>query len=279
MLHGEDEDDDKTVDFDSTTPSPTSDIQIITIEDTPAKSGSKSRKRIGEDKDVETNKKKNGTSSTKRRKSNSNVPPSMVTPDKAECDDKIIAEELDKTKFDPHSVIAHEDALKLLSEYYGLTREGIFFFFPFQEKPVATSLLGLRKELCENGLPKSIQPLSKDEKINIARWVRYHIVSGLTDGQCVSSLTYEKCKFMKFWCFLDKNFGCEYKNRKYYVPTSPDRTEIKIFEETRDVDRHFARFGLQCIPDDVPEDMMSRNFRLEMELFFATPSFDVLNTL
>ena len=77
---------------------------------------------------------------------------------------------------------------------------------------------------------------------------------------------------------LRDNFGCSYSNRKYKVPLTPNGEEIQTFESDSDVDRHFARFGIQCIPDN-PVDKLSQKDRLSIELFFAIPSFNVLNTL
>jgi hypothetical protein len=276
-------------------------VDVITIDDTPAKAGGNSneKKRRGEDKNHGTARKKKKkkkvlakqTPASKKKvakqtpKSKSRAPP-MVTPLQASSGDKDIAEYLDKAWSTPHGVMKHEDAWKLLEDKFGFTCvDGMFYpppsqDEPVQDKPVASSLMGLRKDLCEKGLPGSSQPLSRDEKIDIARWVRYVHVNGLRDGQFINPNDQGKPigKFMDGWGVLRDNFGCRYSNGKYHVPTSPNGGEIKVFETTSEVDGHFARFGVQCIPDN-PGDKLSQQDRLGIELFFATPSFEVLNTL
>jgi len=301
-----DEDDDKdddtqshdeTVAFDNTLSSPSSNnevsaevsAEVITIEDTPAK-GDEKKKRRGDGKDDGTaskKKKKKVSKQTPKAKSRATLPP-MVTPLPAKSGDKDIAESLDGARFESHRVMKHAAAWKLLEEKFGFTCvDGKFYLPPLKDtsisvddKPVASSLMSLRKDLCEKGLPESIQPLSRDEKIDIGRWVRYAHVKGLKDGQDINpdDLGIQIKRFMHAWVVLRDNFGCSYSNRKYKVPLTPNGEEIQTFESDSDVDRHFAKFGIQCIPDN-PVDTLSQEDRLSIELFFAIPSFNVLNTL
>jgi len=296
-----DEDDDKdddtqshdeTVAFDNTLSSPSSNnevsAEVITIEDTPAKGDEKKKRRgVGKDDGAGSKKKKKKISKqTPKAKSRATLPP-MVTPLPAKSGDEDIAKSLRKARSKFHRVMKHEAAWKLLEEKFGFTCvDGKFYLPPLKDtsisvddKPVASSLMSLRKDLCEKGLPESIQPLSRDEKIDIGRWVRYAHVKGLRDGQDINpdDLGMQIKRFMHAWVVLCDNFGCSYSNKKYNVPLTPNGEEIQTFESDSDVDRHFARFGIQCIPDN-PGDKLSQEDRLSIELFFAIPSFNVLNT-
>ncbi len=262
--------------------------QVNTIEDAPAKSGGKDNKRKGKSKnDGTASKKKKTSKQTPKSKSRGTQPP-MVTPLPSKSGDKEISKHLRVNCFEPHKVMKHEDAWKLLEARYGFSCEDGKYYLPSTFvsndcKPVAASLMGLREDLCEKGLPESIQPLSTDEKIDIARWVRYAHVKGLENGQKIKPDDLRQpTKFMHkaAWPILRDNFGCSYNGGTYNVkvPRTPHGEEIKAFQRTSGVDEHFARFGIQCIPDD-PGDILSREDRLRIELFFATPSFEVLNTL
>ena len=298
----DDEDDDsqshdETVALDGTQSSPSSSNQanveeVITIEDTPAKAGGENKKRKGKDKDDgAVSKKKKITKQTPKTKSSRATAPPMVTPLPADSGDKDIAEYLARSWDSPHRVMEHAEARKLLEDKFGVTCVDDNFYVPSQDMPVASSLMGLRKDLCDKGLPESTQPLSREEKINVARWVRYAHVKELGDGQYIKPegeiwkrISQESQgkpinnKFMVIWVILRNNFGCHYSVNKYSVPTSPNGGEIKVCEGTSEAENHFARFGIKCIPDN-PGDQLSHKDRLSIELFFATPSFNVLNTL
>jgi hypothetical protein len=187
-----------------------------------------------------------------------------------------------------HKLPTNDAAWNILKAKYGISCKDGKFYLPHTSdsenvKPVATSLMGLRKDLCAKGLPESIQPLSEEEKIDIARWVRYTHVKGLEDGQEINPDDLGEhipSKFMDegAWPLLRDKFGCSW-NGTYKVPLTPNGEETKTFETTSGVDGHFARFGIQCIPDDPGDNILSQKARLSIELFFATPSFEVLNTL
>ncbi|KAL7496171.1 hypothetical protein ACHAWT_004439 [Skeletonema menzelii] len=272
------------LDFDTTISSPSSNNQasaeeVITIEDTPENSGGKDKKRKkGGKNDGAASKKKKNSKQAKPHGSQRQT----VTPLPAKSGDKDIAQHLRDTWSTSHRVIKHDDALKLLKEKFGVKCEDGKFYLPgsVDTKPVASSLMGLRKDLCEKGLPESTQPLSREEKIDINRWVRYAHVKGLEDGQEINpdDLGEKITKFMDAWSVLRDNFGCSYSNDIYKVPLTPDGNQVHVFQGTREVDRHFARFGIPCIPND-PGDRLSQKDRLSIELFFSTPrSLEVLNT-
>lgn len=300
--HEEDDDDtsrDDTVAYNGSANQAHDDVDAISIEEdyTPAKAGGNDEKRKGEGDGTTSNRKKffaKQTPASKKKVVPKQTPESksctigVVTPLPANSDDKEISKHLVKARENstPHSVMKHDEAWKLLEEKFGLTCvDGMFYLppsrdQPVEDKPVASSLMGLRKDLCEKGLPGSSQPLSREEKIDIARWVLYAHVNGLRDGQYINPDGQGKPirKFMDGWGVLRDNFGCRYSNGKYSVPTSPNGGDIKVFETTSEVDCHFARFGIQCIPDN-PVEKLSQKDRLSIELFFATPSFETLNIL
>ncbi|KAL7540503.1 hypothetical protein ACHAWF_007711 [Thalassiosira exigua] len=180
-----------------------------------------------------------------------------------------------------YNVLDNATAWQLLEEKFGMKCTDGNYYLHSKVTPIATSLATLRKELCANGLPMSTDLLSDEEKVGIMRWVRYANVSGLTDGQSIdpsNDLGKPMAKFMDCWSILSKNFGCQWSSGKYNVSTKPEGGEKKRFERTVDVDRHFAQFGIQCIPDSVPEETLSKKDRLSIEIYYATPLFNVLNT-
>lgn len=145
--------------------------------------------------------------------------------------------------------------------------EGGKYYLPNQDKPVATSLANLRKDLCINGLPDSTSALTLYEKVDMARWVRYTHVSGLVDGQTINpdeDLGKPIEKLMDGWNILTKHFGCKYSGGVYKVPASPNGTKkTHSFTQTNEVYRHFARFGIQCLLDiDETQEVLNKKDRL-----------------
>jgi hypothetical protein len=264
-------------------------VEVIAIEDTPpAKSGGKGNKRKGKSKDGTgtASKKKKTPKQTPKSKTRGTQPP-MVTPLPTKSSDKDVSNNLRDFHIS-HKLPTNDAAWNILKAKFGISCKDGKFYLPHTSdsedvKPVATSLMGLRKDLCAKGLPESIQPLSEEEKIDIARWVRYTYVKGLEDGQEINPDDLGEhipSKFMDegAWPLLRDKFGCSW-NGTYKVPLTPNGEETKTFETTSGVDGHFARFGIQCIPDDPGDNILSQKARLSIELFFATPSFEVLNTL
>jgi hypothetical protein len=302
-----DEDDEGTVAFDSggsppslsysnqagastssTTSSTNQDsAEVIAIEDTPAKSGGKGNTRKGKSKDGTASKKKKKTSKQTPKSKTRGTQPPMVTPLPTKSSDKDVSNILRDFHIS-HKLPTNDAAWNILEAKFGIVCEDGKFYLPHTSdsrdvKPVATSLMGLRKDLCAKGLPESIQPLSEEEKIDIARWVRYTHVKWLEDGQEINPDDLGEhipSKFMDegAWPLLRDKFSCSW-NGTYKVPLTPSGEETKTFETTSGVDGHFARFGIQCIPDDPDDNILSRKARLSIELYFATPSFEVLNTL
>jgi hypothetical protein len=272
------------LDLDNTMPSPSSNNQSSAAEVMPGSSGGKDKKRKSEGKnDGNVSKKK--TPKGKSRESQ----PSVVTPPHPKAKrDKVIAKILYKSLIElyepgskPLRIITHEEALNLLKEKFGVICIDGKFFLPQSDKPVAKSLMDLRKDLCEKGLPDNTQPLEEEEIFDIARWVRCVHVKGLEDGQEINPDDLGKPikKFMDAWTIFCNKFGCSWSPGKYKVPLTPDGEEYQVFQKDHDVYRHFAKFGIPCIPDD-PGDRLNQKDRLSIELFFSTPcSLDVLNTL
>ncbi|KAL9187405.1 hypothetical protein ACHAXT_001508 [Thalassiosira profunda] len=179
-----------------------------------------------------------------------------------------------------YTVITDDEAWKLLKSYYRVTLVDGRYYIPSQERPVATTLAGLRKTLCILGLPPSTSELTVQQRVDIARWVRYANVSGLADGQTITpdDLGKHMNKFMDAWGLLRDNFGCHWSPGKYYtVPSSPEGGRM-TFETDGEVQREFAKFGIQCLPDNIPVETLSKKDRLSLELFFATPPLRVVNT-
>lgn len=272
----------------STTSSTNQDsAEVIAIEDTPAKSGGKGNTRKGKSKDGTASKKKKKTSKQTPKSKTRGTQPPMVTPLPTKSSDKDVSNILRDFHIS-HKLPTNDAAWNILEAKFGISCKDGKFYLPHTSdsrdvKPVATSLMGLRKDLCAKGLPESIQPLSEEEKIDIARWVRYTYVKGLEDGQEINPDDLGEhipSKFMDegAWPLLRDKFGCSW-NGTYKVPLTPSGEETKTFETTSGVDGHFARFGIQCIPDDPDDNILSRKARLSIELYFATPSFEVLNTL
>lgn len=270
----------------STTSSTNQDsAEVIAIEDTPAKSGGKGNKRKGKSKVTTASKKK--TSKQTPKSKTRGTQPTMVTPLSTKSSDKDVSNNLRDFHIS-HKLPTNDAAWNILEAKFGISCKDGKFYLPSTSlsedgKPVATSLMGLRKDLCAKGLPESIQPLSEEEKIDIARWVRYAHVKLLEDGQEINPDDLGEhipSKFMDegAWPLLRDKFGCSW-NGTYKVPLTPNGEETKTFETTSGVDGHFARFGIQCIPDDPGDNILSQKARLSIELFFATPSFEVLNTL
>ena len=292
-LNGFESESDETVAYNlgdnlASPPSKQANVEVITIEESPvmSSSGMNTKKRTSESKDNGEASKKKKKSSKQTPKAKSRLPPrSIVTPSPAEKSDEYVAQKLAVDCSKAHNVMKNEEAMKLLTDKFDIKCVDGNYYLPPQnesmddDKPVASTLEDLRKNLCEKGLPKSIQPLSEDEKVDIARWVRYTHITGLTDGQHINpdDLGMEIYKFMNGWTVLCDNFGCRFSAGKYHVPLSPDGGDVRVFDNNG-VDSQFARFGVQCIPDD-PGDRLSKRDRLSIELFFATPSFKVLNTL
>jgi hypothetical protein len=266
-------------------------VEVITIGDTPTKPDGKDNKRKGKSKDGTASKKKRSKQTPKSKARGTHPPPPMVTPGYSaatqDFSDKDVSERLRDEIYTSHQIemITNDVALNILKANYGIFCEDGKFYLPpastsEDAKPVATfsSLMDLRKDLCAKGLPESIHPLSTKEKIDIARWVRYTHVKGLEDGQEINPDDIGEpipSKFMEAWSILRDKFGCSWNAGTYKVPHGE---ETKTFDNDG-VDGHFARFGIQCIPDDIGENILSRKARLGIELFFATPSFEVLNTL
>ena len=163
----------------------------------------------------------------------------------------------------PYTIMKHSDAGKLLKDKFGVTYNEVEgkYYLPSQDKAVATTLAGLREDLCEHGLPEAIKPLSEDEMIDIARWVRYTHVNGIVDGQTITPADFGKPidSFMQGNPFRKESllckFGCKYSGGKYSVPTIGGGK--KVFERQCDVDCHFAQFGIKCILDDISVDELS----------------------
>ena len=53
----------------------------------------------------------------------------------------------------------------------------------------------------------------------------------------------------------------------------------KLFHSEHDLLCHFAKFGIQCIPDNTSSDALSKEDRLSVEVYFATPKMATVNTL
>ena len=88
---------------------------------------------------------------------------SVVTPAPSKINiDKVVSERISPTD-EPYSVMTNAAAWKLLESKFGVTYESEKYYLPSQEKPVATTLTGLRKDLCEKGLPEapSLLPLKR----------------------------------------------------------------------------------------------------------------------
>ena len=161
----------------------------------------------------------------------------------------------------PYTIMKHFDASKLLKDKFGVKHNEVEgkYYLPSQDEADAKTLAGLREDLCEHGLPEAIKPLSEDEMIDIARWVRYTHVNGIVDGQTITPADFGKPidSFMQGNPFVKESFlckfGCKYSGKKYSVPTIGGGK--KVFERQCDVDCHFAQFGIKCILDDISVDV------------------------
>lgn len=67
---------------------------------------------------------------------------------------------------EPYSIITNAVALELLQSKFGLKVEAGKYYLSNQDKPVASSLANLRKDLCNNGLPDSTSALTFYEKVD-----------------------------------------------------------------------------------------------------------------
>ena len=290
-------DDDSTVALGSPTATSNQQVEevkeeVIDISDSPVaetttqqKSAEKKKRKGkgGEGTTKQQKKKRTTTNQGKTPKSKSKQPSSIVTPAPSKKDmDKLIAEKISPID-ETYCVISNNEAWYLLEAKFGMTCVDVNHYLPSQEKPVAKSLPSLRKYLCETGLPGSTAPLSTEEKVKIARWVRYtHVTEVNGDTQLMISpddFGVPINKFMDAWKILRDKFGCRYVNGIYTIPISPSRVIAKVCETCVDACRYFAKFGIQCIPDDVSEDVLSKKDRLSLEVYFASPSITVLNTL
>eukprot|EP00571_Detonula_confervacea_P001824 CAMPEP_0172314850 /NCGR_PEP_ID=MMETSP1058-20130122/23368_1 /TAXON_ID=83371 /ORGANISM="Detonula confervacea, Strain CCMP 353" /LENGTH=728 /DNA_ID=CAMNT_0013028799 /DNA_START=30 /DNA_END=2216 /DNA_ORIENTATION=+ len=97
-------------------------------------------------------------------------------------EDELISKKIPPTD-EPYRVMSNAEAWQLLEAKFGFTSINENYYLLSQEKPIATSIVQLRKDICANGLPDITAPLSEKEKLNIARWVRYAHVRELADGQ------------------------------------------------------------------------------------------------
>ena len=220
---------------------------------------------------------------------------SIVTPGPPGLDDNERVLEGIYPADEPYAVMTDAEAWRLLEAKFSLIHVFGKYYLPPQAKsvaaslvylrednePVATSLAGLRKDLCAHGVPGCIAAPFREERVCLARWVRYAHVAGLADSQPVDSdnLGEPFGQFMAGWKVMCDNFHCRYSSGRYVIPTSPTGEGKEMFERTIDVVRHFARFGIQCIPDNVPNEKLSRKDRFGLDIRFATPAFNVLNTL
>ena len=223
-------------------------------------------------------KKKQGKSQMAKAKKSA---ASIVTPGKAkQASDEEISKTIMDTKYDLYWVISNTKAWQLLESKFGIRNVDNKYYLPSQPDPIV-GLAALRIDLCANGLPQCTGLLSLGDKIDIARWVRYAHVAGLEDGQtiCPDNLGKPINTFMNGWSILVTKFGCKYSSGMYTVPTAPSGKEKKVFDHCPDLESHFARFGIQCLPDNIPEETLSKKDRLSLEIYNAAPTFEAVNTL
>ena len=148
--------------------------------------------------------------------------------------------------------MTNAEAWRLLKDKFGLIHVLGKYYLPPRAKPVASStsspgednkhvaasLAGLRKNLCAYGVPMCVTATSRktapswEERVGLARWVRYAHVDGLSDGQTVDpdDLGESFGKFLAGWKVLCDHFGCRYSSGKYVVPTSPTGEGKEMFE-------------------------------------------------
>ena len=71
-------------------------------------------------------------------------------------------------------------------------------------------MANLREDLRVNGIPGCVTALTREERVGIAKWVRYPYMAGLADGQVVDPDDVGKPfgKFMAGWKVLCNYFGC-----------------------------------------------------------------------
>ena len=233
----------------------------------------KKRKSTGGDDKGSTNK----TPKTKPTKS-SLITPTSIGPSKLNRDAEV--SDMISPTDESYCIITNEQALNLLKSKFGVQEIEGNYYLPKNDKPVATSLAGLRKDFCKNGLTESTSALSLTESINIARWVRYAHVAGVMDGQEFNpeaDVGIPISNFMEAWKILCNKFGCAFTGGMYKVPFG---SEKYAFGELNGVYRHFACRGLGGLPGyDDHQNTLSMKDRLRLEIYFASPPFDALNTL
>mmetsp|Transcript_13116 Transcript_13116/g.31901 ORF Transcript_13116/g.31901 Transcript_13116/m.31901 type:complete len:222 (+) Transcript_13116:455-1120(+) len=196
----------------------------------------------------------------------------MVTPVQPRLTEYTICQYISPTD-EPYRIMTDAQAWHLLESKFGMLCQDGRFYFPNQEKPIATSMTNLRNDLCAYGLPPSSNDLSDDDNVNIARWVRYAHVAGLVDGQLICPDDFgQPIKNNTDVMNILGKFGCRCSNGLYKIPGE------KWTLSHLGVTRLFARFGIQCIPDDTPIDKLSRKDRFSLDVCFATPSSSDLNT-
>jgi hypothetical protein len=232
----------------------------------------KKRKSTGGDDKGNTNK----TPKTKTTKS-SLITPTSIGPSKLNKDAEV--SDMISPTDESYCIITNEQALNLLKSKFGVQEIEGNYYLPTNDKPVATSLDSLRKDFCKNGLTESTSALSLTESINIARWVRYAHVAGVMDGQEFdpeSDVGIPISNFMEAWKILCNKFGCAFTGGMYKVPFG---SEKYAFGQLNEVYRHFACCGLGGLPGyDGHQNTLSMKDRLRLEIYFASPPFDALNT-